>query len=370
MRMPTPDHGRLLDRQDDLGDACAHLSGVAELPLDTEFARTETYRPRLCLAQVALPDRVFCVDMLAPLDFASFWQGVAAPGATKIMHAAKQDLEVLLLRFGQLPGPLFDTQVAAALLGHPAQAGYATLVAAELGVHLDKSQTRTDWSRRPLTSAQIEYAANDVAHLGELAGRLRTRLAGCGREQWALEDCAALLDPALYGVRPESAWERLPGITWQSPLVQARARRLAAWRERRADQADRPRQWILADQALLALAGTGPVDVAAIEELDVMPRGAVRNSGAAIVTELRAAEADLADGRVQITQQERPAATDNGRVKQLGALVQKAAADLGIAAEILATRAELAALLRGASELRPLRGWRREVIGTTLLAAL
>ncbi|MCC7257076.1 MAG: ribonuclease D [Gammaproteobacteria bacterium] len=368
--MPTPAHGRLLDRQDALDAASALMNGPPALPIDTEFARTDTYRPKLCLVQVAVPGQVFCADMLAPLDFGSLWNGLAAPGVTKIMHAAKQDLEVLLLSFGSLPAPLFDTQIAAGLLGFPPQAGYATLVAAELGVQLDKSQTRTDWSRRPLTSAQIDYAANDVAHLGELALRLRERLVARGRESWALEDCAALLDPALYGVRAERAWERLPGVAWQSSVVQARARRLAAWRERRADQANRPRQWILADQALMALAGSGPADVAGIETLDVMPRAAVRHSAPAILAELRQAEADLASGALQITPGEPPATTDNGRLRKLGTLVQKLAGELGIAAEILATRADLVALLRGASDVRPLRGWRRDVVGERLLAAL
>lgn len=368
--MPTPAHGLIIDRQPDLDAAVARLAARSELPIDTEFARTDTYRPKLCLIQAGVPDAVFCVDMLAPLDFGGLWQAIAAPGAVKVMHAAKQDMEVLLLRFGGLPGPLFDTQVAAGLLGHPPQAGYAALVEAELGLRLDKSQTRTDWARRPLTAAQVDYAANDVAHLTELRELLRARLASLGREQWAEEDCAALLDPALYGPRPDTAWERLPGIAFQDEVVQARARRLAAWRERRADQADRPRQWILADQALMALAAAGPADVPALQALDLLPVGAVRNSGAAILAEMRQAEADLAAGLLKLTRQERPGAADNGQLKRLGGIVQQRAGELGIAAELLATRGDLAAMLRGSREARPLRGWRRAVIGDALLAAL
>lgn len=369
--MPTPaPHVRLVDRQAALDDACAAIEDCAELPLDTEFARTDTYRPRLCLVQVGTPREVFCVDMLAGLDAGRLQAMLAAPRAPKILHAAKQDMEVFQLRFGALPGPVFDTQVAAALAGHPPQAGYATLVEAELGAHIDKSQTRTDWSRRPLTPAQVEYAGNDVAHLPELAARLRERLRALGREAWAEEDCAALLDPGLYGVRPENAWERLGGVEFQPVEVQARARRLAAWRERRADHADRPRQWILADQALMAIAGANPRDASALAALDVMPPGAVRNSADAILAELRQAEADLASGTLAITRRERPAATENAALKRLSGVVQHAAGGLGIAAELLATRGELTAMLRGARELRPLRGWRREIVGEALLAAL
>lgn len=369
--MPTPEPPvRLVERQPALDDACAAVAACSELPLDTEFARTETYRPKLCLLQVGTPREVFVVDTLAGLDMAPLWALLADPRVPKVLHAAKQDMEVFQLQFGALPGPLFDTQVAAGLLGYPPQAGYATLAEAELGVHVDKSQTRTDWSRRPLAPAQVAYAGNDVAHLPELAARLRERLRTLGREAWAEEDCAALLDPRLYGVRPEDAWQRLGGVEFQPVAVQARARRLAAWREQRADRADRPRQWILADQALMAIAGANPQDADAIAALDVMPAGAVRNSAAAILAELRQAEVDLAAGALALTRRERPAATDNAEVKRLAAVVQKAATALGVAPELLATRADLAALLRGSRDVRPLRGWRLGVVGEPLLAAL
>jgi ribonuclease D len=369
--MPTPRHAaRLISRQDEL-DACgAIIEQQDELPLDTEFARTDTFRPKLCLIQVATPGEMFCIDMLADLDSSRLWTSLASARHLTILHAAKQDLEVLMLRFGALPARLFDTQIAAGLLGHPPQTGYAALVQAELGVRLEKTQTRTDWTRRPLTAAQIAYAADDVAYLEELGRRLRQRLAGSGREAWALEDSAALLDTDLYRVHPESAWERLSGLEYQSVPVQARARGLAAWREERADRADRPRQWILSDQAIMALAAAGPGDLAAIEALNVMPPGVVRNSGEAILAVLREADAGLAAGRAALTQLARPAPLDNGNLRRLAAVVQKAAAELGIAPEILATRSEMTALLRGSRDLRPLQGWRRAVIGEALLAAL
>ncbi len=369
--MPTPEPRiQLVAQQSDLEIAATALAERSEIPLDTEFARTDTFRARLCLLQVGAADDVYCVDMLAPLDASRLWNSIAAPGALKILHAAKQDLEVFFQRFGSVPSPLFDTQIAAGLLGHPPQAGYAALVEAELGVTLDKSQTRTDWARRPLTAAQIEYAGNDVVHLPQLAAQLRERLHPAGRSEWAAEDCAALLDPTLYEIKPDLAWERLGGIEFQTPVVQARARRLAAWREVKADRSDRPRQWILSDEALQRLAGAGPADAAAIEALDILPAATIRNSGAALLAELRQGETDHDSGTVTVLQKERPAPTDNARVKQLGTVVQRVATELGVAAEVLATRSDLAGLLRGERELRSLRGWRRAVIGEALLAAL
>ncbi|MBM4196023.1 MAG: ribonuclease D [Gammaproteobacteria bacterium] len=369
--MPTPEALVVLVDSQDAADAASTVCAKAGvLALDTEFARTDTFRARLCLLQILAGDSVFCVDMLAPLDAGPLWSGITANPCAKILHAAKQDMEVFAQRFGTLPAPLFDTQVAAALLGHPPQAGYATLVEAELGIVLDKSQTRTDWSRRPLTAAQIAYAGNDVLHLPELAARLGERLRAAGREAWASEDSATVLDPALYALQPETAWERLGGIEYQPPVVQARARRLAAWRELRADRSDRPRQWILADEVLQRLAAVGPMDIAGIEALGVVPAGVVRHSGAALLAELRAGEADLESGAVAVVRRERTATVDAARAKELGALVQNRAQELGVASEILATRGEIASLLRGARDSRPLRGWRREVIGQQLLAAL
>lgn len=373
--MPTPRNADrkiqpLIDHQPELDAACGLLAGQRELPMDTEFVRTDTYRPKLCLIQAAAAGEVFCVDTLAPLDFSAFRDCIASPGTLKIMHSAKQDIEALLLHFGDVPGPLFDTQIAAGLLGHPPQAGYATLVESELGIRLDKSQTRTDWSRRPLTPAQIEYACDDVAYLTELSQRLRARLASRGRESWALDDSAALLDPAQYRVRPEQAWERLSGIRYQLPEVQARARRLAAWRESRAEQSNRPRQWILSDQAIMALSGSGPADLDALRALDVMPPGALRNSGEAVLAQMRQAEADLAGGALDLKQQDRPALPDNNHLKRLAAVVKKVAGGLDIAPEILATRSDLSALLQGSRDVRPLKGWRQAVLGEALLAAL
>jgi ribonuclease D len=369
--MPSPRPAvRLIERQPELDTCCATLAQQPVVGLDTEFARTDTYRPRLCLVQLAAEHDVSCVDALSGLDATALWGVLCATTPLKLVHASKQDLEVLRLSFGGLPGAIFDTQVAAALVGHPAQIGYAALVEAELGVRLDKSHTRTDWSRRPLSQEQLVYAGNDVAFLPELHQRLRSRLVQQGRAGWAEEDSAGLLDPALYESRPEDAWQRLAGVRFLALPIQARIRRLAAWRENRAARANRPRQWILSDQALLDIAHADPRDLSELGALRSVPAGTVRKSGETLLAEVRAAALDLAAGTLDLHQELRPAAVQNGALRKLSQVVQSVAGELGIAPEILATRNDLTALYRGSREIRPLQGWRRAVIGEALLAAL
>ena len=186
--------------------------------------------------------RLLAVDPLAGLDLEGLHVSARGPlEALKILHAARQDLEVLQLGGRPVPAPVFDTQVAAAMLGFPPQAGYAELVSRQLGHSIDKGQTRTDWSRRPLTPAQLAYAADDVHHLLALHAEFAAGLAAKGRDAWLLEDAAVLEEPALYRTEPGDAWRRLKGLGRLKPREQAIARSLADWRERRAIESDKPR---------------------------------------------------------------------------------------------------------------------------------
>jgi ribonuclease D len=369
--MPTPARPvRLIANQQDLDDFCAGLPSGQSLGLDTEFVRTDTYRAELCLLQIGSPAFIVCTDTLAGLNLTILWAELSRPETLQIVHAAKQDLEVMLQQFGSLPRRLFDTQIAAALLGHPPQMGYAALVETEFGHKLDKTQTRTDWSRRPLSPAQLAYAGDDVAYLPELHELLRARLEAKGRERWAEEDSLTLLNPSLYGTRPERAWERLSGIVYLPPEIQMRARRLAAWRESKAAAVNRPRQWIISDQALMDLAHRNPADIAGIEALDVLPPGTIRKSGLELLAELREAGSDPASGALEVTRETKPDRPDPDRMKQLGQVVQRIAQGLGLSPELLATRKDLTSLLHGQTDIRPLQGWRRPVVGEALLAAV
>jgi ribonuclease D len=369
--MPAfPDEPRVIDSQAQLDELCEGLTGKTVIAIDTEFVRTDTYFPRLCLIQAAAGSDLACVDVLADLDTGPLRQFLTSGDSLKVFHAAKQDLEAFYSAYGDLPAPIIDTQIAAALIGRQAQIGYGNLVEDILGIKLAKGQTRTDWSRRPLTAAQMEYAADDVRYLPELLEKLRESLESSGRYDWTLEDSAALVDPKLYVWPPDEAWQRMPGIAFMPPPPQARARRLAAWRERRARDSNRPRGWILADKVLIAIADANPPDEAALGDLPGLPAGVHRKQGRAILGEIHRANEDLENGRIEINQVRKPAPPDPKALKRLAGIVGDKASELDVAPELLSTRRDLAALLRGEQDVRALAGWRRSIIGEALLQAL
>jgi ribonuclease D len=355
-----------LSDQQSIGELAAQLAAAPWIALDTEFLRERTYRPQLCLLQLAVPGAALCVDPLADIDLEALRPALAGGTTPKILHAARQDLEVLWPVFGPL-APLFDTQIAAALTGLPAQIGYSDLVRRLLGVELPKGQTRTDWSKRPLSDAQLHYAIDDVIHLAPLREQLLEQLERLGRLAWLAEDLAGLALAERLFIDPERAHERL---RWSADLDSDRARllqRLAAWRERRAVDKNRPRSWILEDAALRTLVIRPPrtaADLAAITEL---APGFIERSGAQILREIEAAE--LPTRLPPLPPRPRPDPAQQARVRHLSAIVQKRAGELGLAAEILATRKDLESIVRGEPDAEVLQGWRRSVVGQELLGA-
>lgn len=338
------------------------------LALDTEFVRERTYYPKLCLIQAAIDGDIILVDALAMPDGGALAREMTSAGRTKLLHAARQDIEALLPLTGVPLAPVFDTQQAAALLGFPAQVGYADLVRQLLGVELEKGHARTDWARRPLSREQLAYAADDVRYLPALAAELDSRLAAAGRRTWLDEESAALREIGLYRVEPDDAWRRLKGLERLDAGEFAAARALAAWRERRAMSRDLPRGWVLPDAAIHELAVARPRTRDALASIPSVPAGTVARAGDALL----AAVAGHASGV------EPRGAGGAGRPEPEQLRLQKAlqkelaaiAASLGIQPEILATRRELAALARGDRDVPVLSGWRRAVAGEKLLSAL
>jgi ribonuclease D len=359
---PTP-----LSDSDSLAALAARLAMAPYIALDTEFLRERTYRAQLCLLQLASPTEARCVDPLAGIALDALVPVLAGSSTPKILHAARQDLEVLWPLFGAV-APVFDTQIAAALAGMPAQIGYSELVRRILGVELAKAETRTDWSKRPLSEAQLRYAIDDVAHLGALRDSLTATLANLGRLAWLDEELHELARVDRLFVDPEKAVERLRWSTELDPDRARLAQRLAAWRERRAADKDRPRSWILDDSALRAMVmrpPRTPDDLAGIEEL---APGFRERSGAMILEVIDAA--GLPARLPPLGQRVRPDAEFQARVKNLASTVQKKAAELNLASELLSTRRELESIARGETTAEVLHGWRREVVGRELLAAL
>ena len=213
-----------IDRSEELPALARTLESHASIGVDTEFLRERTSFPKLCLLQLAAGGEVWCVDTLRGGSLEPLVPALTGAASRKVIHSARQDLEAIYLSVKRVISPVFDTQIAAGCIGLKPQIGYAELVKTLLDVTLPKGQTRTDWSKRPLTAAQLEYAADDVRYLGEIAARLTERLRALGREHWVVEDCLALEDPRLYEPDPTQAWKRLRGLKQLPPAPRARAR--------------------------------------------------------------------------------------------------------------------------------------------------
>lgn len=356
-----------IDRSDNLAQVLARLSGEREIALDTEFMRDRTFYPRLCLVQLATPEAVWCIDPLAIEDLTPLDPLLADASRRKVVHAARQDVEVLLTRCRELPVNIFDTQVAAALLGMPPQIGYGDLVQRELGVQLEKAHSRTDWTVRPLSAEQLDYAAEDVCHLPPLAAALHRDLEERGRLHWFEYEMKRITEPALYRVEPDEAWRRLKGLDALDARRVEVAKALARWREHRAMTRDRPRGWILADDALYDIVRALPETPESLAAIRSLPRGVLEKCEAEL---LKAVTASQHLGAAPPRRRERPDPERERQLKVLSAVVRKAAEEAGVSPEVLATRRDLQNLVNGRHDIEPLKNWRRAIVGDALLAAL
>lgn len=366
---PMTDTPELITRASDLEPLAVHLREHGWFALDTEFIREKTYWPRLCLIQVATPQRLACIDPLACDSLEPLLAVLDDRAVTKVLHAAEQDLETFHHLTGRMPQPLFDTQIAAPLLGYPEQAGYARLVEAVLGVKLAKGHARTDWSERPLPAEALAYAADDVRYLVPLYESLHAALAGRGRLEWLADDFRALADPARFERPPADAWQRLKGIERLPAAGRAVAAALAEWRERTAREQDRPRGHILRDDALMDIARTLPADRRGLDRLRSLRDNVAARHGERLL-EL------VAEAREQPAPDAGPSSRNGPEldtagealVDALSALVRLRAAQEELNPNSIATRRELARIAGGESVHRVLSGWRGRLIGSEIEA--
>jgi ribonuclease D len=343
----------------------AEISSPTYIGLDTEFMREKTFFAELCLVQISTDSAIYCVDPLGDADMDSFWKSAMATGW--VVHSARQDIEVIYQAAERMPTRLFDTQVAAGLLGFAPQLGYANLVSELFSVEIPKSHTRADWTRRPLADDVLQYAAEDVEYLLPAKDILAEKLDKLGRLRWADEDSALLLDPALYEIDPQLAINRLKGAKNLRGQRRSAAARLAAWREREALRANRPRQWIAKDAALIDIAARLPKSVDELNAIDDLPGGLVRRSGKRLLEVVAESAADEQSYRPT------PAPSEEQKllVKKMQKLVADCAESLGLSAETVASKKELSAVIIGGTrESRVFSGWRRELIGDDLFKLL
>ncbi len=350
-----------------LATFAAASAGHESIALDTEFLRERTYRAELCLIQVSIGGQAACIDPLAINDLSSLAALLTTRKALKVMHAARQDLEVLLPAVGHV-APVFDTQVAAGLAGFAPQIGYAELTKRLLGIELAKAHTRADWSRRPLSAEQIEYALDDVRHLLPLRDSLTETLERQGRLTWLDEELSDLARPECLAVDPQSAWKRVKGLGGLDAGRMTLAQRLAAWREQRAIDRNRPRGWILDDAVLRDIVLRVPDSPQALAAIPEIPEGVLRNSAAELLAIVESV--GLPKPPPPLPRRERPDAAMVALVRRLAAVTADVAQEHGLSAELLATRRELEQVAAGKQDAPPLVGWRREVIGNRLTAQL
>lgn len=347
-------------------DALAEeLRRHGQLAVDTEFMRESTYYAQLCLTQVAAGGSIWCVDPLSGHSQDAFWQEMLKHDW--ILHSGRQDIEVIYQLTQVMPASIFDTQVAAGLLGMPAQLGYAGLVKELFGVEIHKMHTRADWSRRPLRNEYLEYAAEDVEYLQPACDILVERLEAKGRLAWAREDSRWLLDPALYTNDDGQAIDRLKGARNFRGRKREAASRLADWREQEAIKRNRPRQWIMRDNVLLDIAWNLPRSDAELANIKGVPSKLVKRVGHHLLEAVAKSAKDSATYKP-------PRPPDEGQkalLKEMQARVAACAAELDIAAETLASKRELSAVIIGGNrESRLFSGWRAELIGDELLSLL
>ena len=360
-----------IDTPGQLATLCEQIKKEPWLALDTEFLREKTYYPKFCLLQIATPEWVACIDPIALPQLESLFDAIYNPAIVKVFHSCRQDLEIFFQWTGKLPSPIFDTQVAAPLLGFQDNPGYAMLVSSLLSVNLNKAHTRADWSKRPLTEAELEYAADDVIYLCQIYQIMVQKLTALGRIDWLKNDFAELTNPALYKVDPETAWFKIKGKNKLTGKQLSIIQTLAQWREKIAQAEDRPKSWLLRDELLFDLAKLQPETVQELANVRGINERSVNRYGKELCQLITAAK-----NRPPIPLHEKDRSAKKSQQEEaildiLTALVRVRAEENALNPTILASRKDLEELLsNGDDECPLLHGWRYTMAGKELVGLL
>jgi ribonuclease D len=352
----------------DLAAACGRLAQHKVITVDTEFLRETTYYPLLCVVQMASAEEAVVIDTLAPgIDLKPFFDLMANEAVLKVFHAARQDIEIIVHRAGVIPHPIFDTQVAAMVLGYGDSIAYDQLVERITGHRPDKTHRFTDWSRRPLTAEQMHYAVSDVTHLRDVFTALDADLKKRGRSEWVSEEMEVLTSPRTYDFHPERAWERLKTRV-RKPKELAVLMEVAAWREQEAQSRDVPRGRVLKDDAVGDIATHAPTSLEKLASLRSLPRGFDRSKwGAEIIA---AVQRGIARDPKSLPRIEKQRNNSNGAaiVELLKVLLRMTSERHAVATKVIATVDELEQIAADDdADVGALRGWRRELFGEAAL---
>ncbi len=357
-----------IDTPDALQLACQQFADSDFICVDTEFHRETTYYPELALIQIGDAHHAVCIDPLALDSIEPVLELFRNEKILKVFHAPGQDLEIFHTAYQMLPRPIFDTQIAAALLGYGEQIGYAALMKICLNEDIDKTQTRTDWMKRPLSPKQIEYAANDVIYLAKAFPQMRDELEKLGRLSWLEEDFAALSDPASFTVQTDTMWRKVKGVQRLHGQQLAILQALAQWREEQAMARNLPRRRLLPDDALLDMARQQPASTQAIRSLRSLQKSRLNQDDLqALLNAMKKGQATPKDQWPRLPKKHKLNAQQDAQVDALSALLKLQAAEHNIHHSSIAPRKQLEALVRGERDLEIMRGWRKIHAGQRLV---
>ena len=359
----------LITTTDELAAICARMARHPFITVDTEFLRETTYYPLLCVAQIASADEAAVIDALAPgIDLKPFFELMTNEKVVKVFHAARQDIEIVWNMAKTIPHPIFDSQVAAMVLGYGDSISYDQLVQRITGDVLDKSNRFTDWTRRPLTDAQVTYALSDVTHLRSVYIKLATDLEKRGRTNWVEAEMSILTSPETYRADPANAWERLKTRV-RKPKELAVLMEIAAWREREAQSRDVPRSRVLKDDVLGDIATQAPTTIEKLGHLRSLPKGFERSRWGEAIVEAVQRGLDRDPKTLPRFERFRPAQNGAATVELLKVLLRMTAESHGVAAKVIATVDELDRIAADdEADVPAMKGWRRELFGEKAIA--
>lgn len=360
----------LITTDEDLAIFCDLIGKSDVIAVDTEFMREKTYYAKLCLIQVASPTLAACVDPFSLSDLEPLLDILLNGQNIKVFHSARQDLELFYDNWQKVPQPLFDTQIAATLLGYPDQIGYANLVQNLLGTQLDKSASRTDWSRRPLSKEQISYALDDVRYLIQLYPVMQKKLDDLGRLKWLENDFTAIIQPELYNKKSTESWRRVSGHGKLRPKQLNILKQLTTWREDTARTRNKPRKWVISDDILHSIVRQPPGSLEKLGQIRGINSALVQKDGTEIVNLIKSADAIPQSQWPSIQPQVRLTADEDALADMLLTYLKHIAASQKISPSALATRKEIEKLAQGNTDIPLLSGWRKQMAGDAMTELL
>lgn len=355
---------------DALAEFCANQQNSDYIAVDTEFLRDRTYWPKLCLVQIAGPNEAAAIDTLATeINLAPLYELMANREILKVFHAGRQDVEIFFHRMGSIPEPLFDTQVAAMVCGYGDQVGYETLIANLVGARIDKSSRFTDWSHRPLSQKQLNYALADVTHLRPAYEKLAFTLEGSGRTHWLDEEMNILMNPATYQLEPENAWRRIKSRN-KNRRFHAILRELAAWRESEAQRRNIPRNRIMRDDAILEIAAQAPVCSDDLKRMRAIPKSYVNSEKSTDILEAVTRGKAVPEADLPRVEQHNSRPPRIGPVSDLLKVLLKHVTETqDVAPRLIASAEDLDRIAADDNaDVPALKGWRLELFGAQALA--